>query len=169
MRPAGPPPGPPPRRRPTRRRAGGRMVAIGSRAQELRDAIDPFVAGLGAEFVWVPAQGGDVTVIGPTGGRTRPHFTSDTSRIYSYGVIPGETFRPRPPSPGDRAGIYSEGVIPGETCQPGPPPPVALVSTRWDNTDLKRHLRVMWRLPVTAAAWPVSDSSDLLMPRDFSP
>src|SRR3990172_54766 len=127
MRPAGPPPGPPPRRRPTRRRAGGRMVAIGSRAQELRDAIDPFVAGLGAEFVWVPAQGGDVTVIGPTGGRTRPPFTSDNSRIYSYGVIPGETF------------------------QPGQPPPVALVSTRWDNTDLKRHLRLIWRLPLTAA------------------
>jgi len=123
---------------------GRRIVAIRSTAQELRDAIDPFVAGLGAEFVWVPAQGGDVTVIGPTGGRTRPHFTSDTSRIYSYGVIPGETF------------------------QPGQPPPVALVSTRWDNTDLKRHLRVMWRLPVTAAAWQVSDSSDLLMPRDFS-
>ncbi|MBI3981518.1 MAG: PD40 domain-containing protein [Gemmatimonadetes bacterium] len=123
---------------------GRRIAAIRSAAQELRDAIDPFVFGLGAEFVWVPAQGGDVTVIGPTGGRFRPHFTTDPERIYSYGVIPGETF------------------------QPGQPAPIALVSTRWDGTDPKRHLRVMWRLPLTAAGWQVSDSSDLLMPRDFS-
>jgi Tol biopolymer transport system component len=123
---------------------GRRIAAIRSAAQELRDAIDPFVFGLGAEFVWVPAQGGDVTVIGPTGGRFRPHFTSDPERIYSYGVIPGETF------------------------QPGQPAPIALVSTRWDGTDPKRHLRVMWRLPLTAAGWQLSDSSDLLMPRDFS-
>ncbi|MBI2614963.1 MAG: PD40 domain-containing protein [Gemmatimonadetes bacterium] len=122
---------------------GRRIVAIRSSAQELRDAIDPFVAGLGAEFVWVPAQGGDVTVIGPTGGRSRPHFTSDPDRIYSYGLIPGETF------------------------QPGQPAPVALVSTRWDNTDLKRHLRVMWRLPLTTVGWRISDSSDLLLPRDL--
>lgn len=123
---------------------GQRIVAIRSSAQELRDAYDPFVFGFGAEFVWVPAQGGDVTVIGPTGGRTRPHFTSDPDRIYSYGMIPGET------------------------SQPGQPAPVALVSTRWDNTDLKRHLRVMWRIPATTAGWQVSDSSDLPMPRDFS-
>ncbi len=123
---------------------GRRIVAIRSTAQELRDAIDPFVAGLGAEFVWVPAQGGDVTVIGPTGGRSRPHFTSHPDRIYSYGLIPGETF------------------------QPGQPAPVALVSTRWDNTDPKKHLRVMWRLPVTPGGLVVSDSSDLPMPRDWS-
>jgi Tol biopolymer transport system component len=122
---------------------GRRIVAVRSPAQGLRDAVGPFVPGA-ADFVWVPAQGGDVTVIGPTGGRSRPHFTTDTSRVYSYGVIPGETF------------------------QPGQPPPVALVSTRWDNTDLKRHVRVMWRLPLTAAAYEVSDTTDLPMPRDFN-
>ncbi|HWP38512.1 MAG TPA: amidohydrolase family protein [Gemmatimonadales bacterium] len=123
---------------------GRRVVAIRSAARAVRDAIDPFIPAPEAEFVWVPAQGGDVTVIGPAGGRSRPHFTSDTSRIYSYGLIPGETF------------------------QPGQPAPVALVSTRWDNTDVKRHLRVMWRIPITAAGWEVSDTSDLLMPRDFT-
>lgn len=123
---------------------GRRIVAIRSSAQELRDAIDPFVFGFGAEFVWVPAQGGDVTRIGPTAGRFRPHFTSDPDRIYSYGLIPGETF------------------------QPGQPAPVALVSTRWDNTDPKKHLRVLWRLPVMPAAYEVSDKSDLPMPRDWS-
>jgi Tol biopolymer transport system component len=123
---------------------GRRIAAVRSSTQELRDAIDPFVAGSGSEFVWVSATGGDVTVIGPTGGRSRPHFTNDADRVYSYGSIPGDTARP------------------------GQPAPVGLVSTRWDGTDLKRHVRVLWRLPVTAAAWQVSDNSDLLMPRDFS-
>ncbi len=122
---------------------GKRIVAIRSSAQELRDAVDPFVPGLGAEFVWVPAQGGEVTVIGPAEGRSRPHFTSDPDRIYSYGPIPGDTARP------------------------GQPAPIALVSTKWDNTDLRRHLRVLWRLPVTQAARQVSDTTDLPLPRDF--
>ena len=123
---------------------GQRIVAIRSPAQELREAYDPFVAGLGSEFVWVPSRGGELTIIGPTGGRSWPHFTSDPDRIYSYGTIPGE-------------------ILP-----PGQLPPVGLVSTRWDGTDVKAHLRVMWRLPISAAAWQTSDSSDLLMPRDFA-
>ncbi|HLG04717.1 MAG TPA: amidohydrolase family protein [Gemmatimonadales bacterium] len=125
---------------------GRRIVAIRSRGQDVRDAYDPFVAGLGSEFVWIPSQGGEVTVIGPTAGRSRPHFTTDPDRIYSYGAIPGE-----PPQPGAA--------------------PVGLVSTRWDGTDLKRHLRVMWRLPFTAMTARVatpSDSSDIVMPRDFA-
>ncbi len=125
---------------------GGRIVAIRASSRDLQEAVDPFVfSGLGSEFVWVPARGGAVTVIGPTAGRSRPHFTNDPDRIYSYGRLP---------SSGPR--------------QPGQPPPVALVSTRWDNTDLKQHLKVTWRLPITPAAWEVSPTSDLLMPRDYS-
>ena len=123
---------------------GRRIVAIRSAAQELKEAVDPFVFGLGSEFVWIPAQGGDVTVIGPTQGRVRPHFTADPERIYSYGLVPS-----------DSAPV------------PGQPPPVALVSTRLDGTDLKQHVRVLWRLPVSAGGWTVSDRSDLLMPRDW--
>jgi hypothetical protein len=127
---------------------GKRIVAIRAAARDLRDAIDPFVFdGLGAEFVWVPAEGGDVAVIGPTGGRTRPHFTSNPDRIYSYGFVQLETPQ-----------------------LPGQPAPVAVVSTRWDNTDLKQHLRVLWRLPFTAGLgrYEFSKTSDLVMPRDFS-
>ncbi len=125
---------------------GQRIVAMRAAARDLREAIDPFVFnGLGTEFVWVPATGGQVTVIGSAQGRTKPHFTSDPDRIYSYGFVSG-----------------------GGPTLPGQPPPVALVSTRWDNTDLKRHLRVTWRLPTTAGAWEVSKTSDLLMPKDFS-
>jgi len=122
---------------------GERIVAIRSDARNLQESIDPFVSdGLGAEFVWVPAGGGDVTIIGPTGGRQKPHFTaSHPDRIYSYGRVPAE----------DSA-----------------PATVALVSTRWDNTDLKRHLRVTWRLPIFAGAYEVSQFSDLPMPRDFN-
>jgi hypothetical protein len=82
--------------------------------------------------------------MGPTGGRSRPHFTSDPERIYSYGVIPDAAF------------------------QPGQPAPVALVSTRWDNTDLKTHLRVTWRIPIWPGPYEISDTTDLPMPRDFS-
>lgn len=123
---------------------GRRIVAIRAAERDLKEAIDPFVFdGLGAEFVWIPAAGGDVTVIGPTDGRSKPHFSSDPERIYSYGFVPAD------PDGGGQA-------------------TVALVSTRWDNTDLKQHLRVTWRLPITAGAWEASRTSDLLMPRDYS-
>ncbi|HLU26017.1 MAG TPA: DPP IV N-terminal domain-containing protein, partial [Longimicrobiales bacterium] len=124
---------------------GTRIVAIRSAARNLVEAVGPVGSGLGAEFVWVPAQGGDVTVIGPTGGRTRPHFTADPDRIYAYGSAPAA-----PAAPG----------------QP-PLPPVALVSFRWDGTDLKQHLRVTYRPPITASRWEPSETSDIVMPRNF--
>lgn len=123
---------------------GKRIVAIRAAARDLKEAVDPFVfSGLAPEFVWVPAEGGEVTVIGPTGGRTKPHFTSDPDRIYSYGPIPDDQL-------------------------PGQGPSIALVSTRWDNTDLKQHVRITWRLPLTPAYYQLSDTTDLLMPRDWS-
>ncbi|MBI1967153.1 MAG: PD40 domain-containing protein [Gemmatimonadetes bacterium] len=127
---------------------GRRIVAMRAAARDLKEAVDPFVFnGLGAEFVWVPAEGGDVTVIGPTGGRFAPHFTSDPERLYSYGFVPSET----PPPPGAPFGI----------------PTFALVSTRLDGTDLKQHLRVTWRLPLNPGGFEFSRTSDLPMPRDF--
>lgn len=122
---------------------GQRIVAIRSAAREVREAFDPFVAGLGAELVWVPASGGDLTVIGPTGGRSRPHFTSDPTRIYLYGLAPEDPL------------------------QPGAVATVALVSMRWDGTDIRRHLRVTWRLPFSSMGYRISDSTDVVLPRDF--
>ena len=127
---------------------GARIVAMRAAARDLREAVDPFVFdGLAAEFVWLPANGGDITVVGPTNGRLRPHFTADPERIYSYGPTPAV----------------------GEPGMPGyQPPTLALSSTRWDNTDLKQHLRVTWRLPVTPGPYEYSRYSDLVMPRtDF--
>ena len=127
---------------------GRRIVAIRSDARNLKESIEPIGSGLGAEFVWVSAQGGDVNVIGPTGGRTRPHFTSDPDRIYSYGPIPAGVLPP--PLPGQTVG-----------------PTIGLVSTRWDNTDVKVHLRVTRPAPLTLGGWEPSETSDLLMPRQF--
>ncbi len=36
------------------------------------------------DLVWIPAAGGDVTVIAPINHYGRPHFTRDTSRIFVY-------------------------------------------------------------------------------------
>ncbi len=120
---------------------GNRIVAMRADARNLHESIDPFVFdGLGAELVWFPAAGGDATVIGPTAGRAAPHFTADPDRIYTYGFVPA-------------AG--------------GQPATAALVSTRWDDSDLKQHLRVTWRLPLMARGWELSPTSDIIMPRDF--
>ncbi|HLU25324.1 MAG TPA: amidohydrolase family protein, partial [Longimicrobiales bacterium] len=60
---------------------GTRIVAVRSPARARQEGS----GGMGAEFVWVPARGGDVTVIAPTAGRSSPHFTRDPNRIYVYG------------------------------------------------------------------------------------
>jgi Tol biopolymer transport system component len=125
---------------------GSKIIAMRAAARDLKEAIDPFVfSGLAPEFVWVPATGGDVAVIGPTGGRSNPHFTSDPNRLYSYGFVPADG------PPGTPAGT----------------PLFGLVSTRLDGTDLKRHLMVTARMPVYLGPYEYSKTSDLPRPRDF--
>jgi Tol biopolymer transport system component/imidazolonepropionase-like amidohydrolase len=130
---------------------GRRILAMRASARDLREAIDPFVFdGLGAEFVWTPAAGGAVTVVGPVAGRWKPHFVaSDTSRIYVYGFIPP---RGQPGTP---------------TFVPGM---LALMSVRWDNTDPKTHLNVRHRIPILSGGREIdlSRKSDIVMPRDLS-
>jgi Tol biopolymer transport system component len=127
---------------------GARVVAMRASARDLREAVDPFVGnGLGAEFVWVPAGGGEVTVVGPTDGRSRPHFSQDPGRIYSYGLVPSDAPAPTPGA---------------QTTT------IALVSTRWDNTDLKQHLRVNWRFPLYVGHWELSRTTDLVRPRNYA-
>ncbi len=63
---------------------GRRIVGVRVAARELHDAIGSFRGGLGASFIWVPAAGGEVSVIAPAAGRGDPHFTSDPDRIYAY-------------------------------------------------------------------------------------
>ena len=60
---------------------GQRVVALRGAARNFRESI----GGGGSDLVWVPAAGGDVTVIAPASGIANPHFTRDASRIYAYG------------------------------------------------------------------------------------
>ena len=133
---------------------GGRIVAIRSSRRNIQEAVDPFIGlGLDSEFVWVPANGGELTRIGPTGGRRAPHFTTDPDRIYYYGLARAD------PVPGS------------------PIPPIAttaLSSARWDDTDRRQHLAVTARANLDAGGVPAayeryerSPQSDLPMPRTF--
>ena len=130
---------------------GDRIVAMRSARRNVQEAIDPFIgAGLDSYFIWIPASGGDVTVIGPTAGRSSPHFTADPERIYYYGFAQAD---PVPGSP-------SQG-----------PPAVALTSARWDDTEVKLHLQVLSRFDLSAgglrAGYQISETSDLVMPQVF--
>lgn len=61
---------------------GRRVVAIRGPARAFADATAQGAPGAATEFVWVPAAGGNAMVIAETQGRTRPHFTQDTTRIF---------------------------------------------------------------------------------------
>lgn len=60
---------------------GDRIVALRAAASDISQMATPTAP---AEFVWVPAAGGALTVIAPAAGRNAPHFTVDTTRIYAY-------------------------------------------------------------------------------------
>ena len=68
---------------------GKRIVAVKAAARDMQEALGFFGGGLGTEFVWVPANGGDMVVIGPSGNRTHPHFTTDSTRIFAYSAEEG--------------------------------------------------------------------------------
>ncbi|MEJ7809927.1 MAG: amidohydrolase family protein, partial [Gemmatimonadaceae bacterium] len=60
---------------------GRRVVVIRSSAQTVRES-----GGFGGptELVWVPAAGGAATFISSALGRSSPHFSTDSSRIFLY-------------------------------------------------------------------------------------
>ncbi|HYD51571.1 MAG TPA: amidohydrolase family protein [Gemmatimonadaceae bacterium] len=69
---------------------GRRIVTTRAAARDQQEAYGGFFAQLGAEFVYLPATGGEVSIIAPTAGRGAPHFTrSDSSRIYAYSPSEG--------------------------------------------------------------------------------
>jgi Tol biopolymer transport system component len=50
-------------------------------------------SGLGMDVIWVPAAGGDATLVVPARGTGRPHFTTDAERIYVYSNQGLQSFR----------------------------------------------------------------------------
>jgi len=63
---------------------GTRVLSTRAAARDVQEARGGFNGGLGAEIVWVPAAGGDLTVVAPLDGRSAFHFTAGApDRIYA--------------------------------------------------------------------------------------
>jgi Tol biopolymer transport system component len=63
---------------------GQRIVTRRAAARDVQENRGGFGGGLGAEYVWIPADGGEATLIAPTAGRSGVHFTNDPSRVWAY-------------------------------------------------------------------------------------
>jgi Tol biopolymer transport system component len=135
---------------------GERIVATRAAAQQLKRAPDIFFGPLGGEFVWIPATGGDVSLIAPTGSRDVAHFrTDENERIYAYspseglvsfrwdgtdvkqhlqvrGALPPGIGNPHPSDwtqlPRRVFPTHSSELLTDDPAEPGPqPPPAGLV------------------------------------------
>src|SRR6185503_17243432 len=69
--------------------AGERIVMTRAAAREMQDAGAAFFGPAAADFVWMPATGGNATLIMPAAGLGNPHFTTNPDRIYAYGPRDG--------------------------------------------------------------------------------
>ncbi len=68
---------------------GERIVAIRAAARDVQENRGGFGGGLAQEFVWVPAEGGEVRRIAPAGGRSGLHFAGDSERIFASNASDG--------------------------------------------------------------------------------
>jgi Tol biopolymer transport system component len=71
-----------------------RIVALRQPRQARLTGTTGFQAsGTGMDVVWIPAEGGDATLIVPARGTGRPHFTHDNDRVYVYSNQGLQSFR----------------------------------------------------------------------------
>jgi imidazolonepropionase-like amidohydrolase/Tol biopolymer transport system component len=68
---------------------GERILAERASDRDYEEAIQRGNLGEPTDLVWIPAAGGEVTRIMPTGGLTGFHFTHDPARIWAYGSSDG--------------------------------------------------------------------------------
>ncbi len=61
---------------------GERIVAVRGPASNFEDSTGTRAFGAAVDLVWIPAAGGDWTLIAPTEGRSNPHFGEDGERIH---------------------------------------------------------------------------------------
>jgi hypothetical protein len=60
----------------------------------MQEAGAAFFGPAASDLVWLPAAGGNPTLIMPSGGMGNPHFTKDTARIFAYSPSVGlQSFR----------------------------------------------------------------------------
>ena len=64
---------------------GDRIVATRAAAREMQEAGAAFFGPAASDIVWVPAAGGAVTTIMPSGGLGNAHFAGNPDRIFAYG------------------------------------------------------------------------------------
>ncbi len=94
---------------------GARVVALRAGAYDRFSSPIDFGVVPGMDLVWIPAAGGDASLVLPARGLGKPHFGSDPDRIYLYLSPPGF----------------------GDSGEHG------LVSLRFDGTDRRQHLKVV--------------------------
>jgi Tol biopolymer transport system component len=94
---------------------GTRVVALRAGAYDRFSKPIDFGPSPGMDLVWIPAAGGDASLILPARGLGKPHFGSDPERIFLYLTPPG----------------FGDGGEHG------------LVSLRFDGTDRRQHLKVV--------------------------
>ena len=61
---------------------GKRIVALRAPRRERVERPADFGPSAGLDLVWLPADGGDATLINPARGASRPHFATEPDRIY---------------------------------------------------------------------------------------
>ncbi len=59
---------------------GKRIVALRALRKERNES--PSDSDSGLDLVWIPSEGGDVTVVIPARGASRPHFTTEIDRVF---------------------------------------------------------------------------------------
>lgn len=64
--------------------AGDRIVALRNPARAFQEADGPGFGGAETDIVWIPAGGGDATLIAPAEGRQLPHFVDGSDRVYLH-------------------------------------------------------------------------------------
>ena len=68
---------------------GARILAERASERSYDEALQRGLLGEPTDLVWIPAQGGAMTVVGPTGGLSSFHFTRDPMRIWAYSFADG--------------------------------------------------------------------------------
>ena len=102
---------------------GERIVAIRGPARAYQEATGAFGSGSATDLVWVPAAGGDWTLIAPLNNRQAPHFAGDAERIYLYSREGLLSIR----WDGTDAKTHLKVTGPSFPGREGPPPPASWV------------------------------------------
>ncbi|MDX1667481.1 MAG: amidohydrolase, partial [Saprospiraceae bacterium] len=61
-----------------------RIAFLTGPARAFTQSVGPQASGALENLAWIPASGGDMTVIAPANGRSHPHFVDSNDRIYLY-------------------------------------------------------------------------------------